>query len=640
MKSFIHLATVFLAGLLLGCSGSDSSREVPQYTIEQFMSNINMFGAQFSHDESQLLITSDQSGIYNLFSLPVEGGELQALTQSDSTSLFGESYFPEDNRILFSSDDNGNEVYHIFLLEEDGTARDLTPDSAARSTFYQWMHDKQSFVYGSNKRDARYMDLYEMDIETFTPEMIYENSEGLDVTAISRDERYLALVKTITTTNDELYLYDRETKKLKHISAHEGNANYSASEFGHDNTSLYYLTNEGDEFTYLVKYDIASGKKEKVLEYNWDIWYSYLSEEGTYRITGINEDARTVVKLTQVSTGEEIDFPSEIQGDIKNVKVSPSEELMSFWVGSSKSPSELYVFDFTTKKAEKLASGLNPDIDADDLVEGEVVRYPSFDGLEIPAILYKPHQVSAKKPGPALVWVHGGPGGQSRLSYFPLLQYLVNHGYTIIAVNNRGSSGYGKTFYSLDDRNHGEKDLMDCIMAKDYLATLGYVDTNSIGILGGSYGGFMVMAALTSHPTAFETGVNIFGVTNWIRTLKSIPPWWESFRQALYDELGDPETDSARLYRISPLFHANLIERPFMVLQGANDPRVLQVESDEIVAAARHNGVEVEYVLFEDEGHGFAKKDNQIEAYEKILIFLDKQLRGVETDEVPAPESE
>ncbi|MBA7551587.1 Dipeptidyl aminopeptidase BIII [subsurface metagenome] len=216
------------------------------------------------------------------------------------------------------------------------------------------------------------------------------------------------------------------------------------------------------------------------------------------------------------------------------------------------------------------------------------------------------------------------------MSYYVLIQYLINKGYVILAVNNRGSSGYGKTFYMLDNRNHGENDLMDCIQAKDFLATTGYVDTANIGIIGGSYGGFMVMAALTMHPEEFKTGVNIFGVTNWLRTLKNIPPWWESFRAALYDEMGDPAQDSVRLYRISPLFHADQIVKPFMVLQGANDPRVLQVESDEIVEAARNNGVEVEYVLFEDEGHGFAKKENQMEGYEKIVVFLDKQLKGKE----------
>jgi dipeptidyl aminopeptidase/acylaminoacyl peptidase len=257
-----------------------------------------------------------------------------------------------------------------------------------------------------------------------------------------------------------------------------------------------------------------------------------------------------------------------------------------------------------------------------------VVRYPSFDELEIPAIYYKPKTASADNKVPALVWVHGGPGGQSRQTYFPLIQYLVNHGYAILAVNNRGSSGYGKTFYKMDDQNHGDKDLMDCVYGKKWLAQQDYIDGDKIGIIGGSYGGFMVMAALTRQPEEFEVGVNLFGVTNWIRTLRSTPPWWESFRDALFLEMGNPYTeDSVRLYEISPLFHAEKVVKPTMVLQGAQDPRVLQVESDEIVEAVRKNNVPVEYVLFEDEGHGFVKKENEIEGYGKVLEFLNQHLR-------------
>jgi len=193
-------------------------------------------------------------------------------------------------------------------------------------------------------------------------------------------------------------------------------------------------------------------------------------------------------------------------------------------------------------------------------------------------------------------------------------------------VNNRGSSGYGKTFYRMDDRDHGEADLKDCIAGRDYLASLDYIDKEKIGIIGGSYGGFMVMRAMTHTPEAFKVGVNIFGVTNWLRTLKSIPPWWESFKDALYLEMGDPAQDSVRLYNISPLFHADKIVNPVMVLQGAKDPRVLQVESDEMVEAMKKNNIPVDYVLFEDEGHGFLKKENQIEAYGKILDFAEKHL--------------
>jgi dipeptidyl aminopeptidase/acylaminoacyl peptidase len=262
-------------------------------------------------------------------------------------------------------------------------------------------------------------------------------------------------------------------------------------------------------------------------------------------------------------------------------------------------------------------------------VAGEVIRYKSFDGMEIPALIYKPKGLKKDEKVPALLWIHGGPGGQTRLNYSPIIQHLVNHGYAILAVNNRGSSGYGKTFFAADDRKHGDADLKDCIEAKKYLATLPWIDTDKIGIAGGSYGGYMVMAALAFAPEEFDVGVNIFGVTNWIRTLKSIPPWWASFRDALYAELGDPAKDSVMLYNKSPLFHAKKITKPFIVLQGSNDPRVLQIESDEIVAAAKANNIPVEYVVFPDEGHGFLKKENNIKTSQEILKFVDIHLKGL-----------
>jgi dipeptidyl aminopeptidase/acylaminoacyl peptidase len=212
-------------------------------------------------------------------------------------------------------------------------------------------------------------------------------------------------------------------------------------------------------------------------------------------------------------------------------------------------------------------------------------------------------------------------------SYSPLIQFLVNHGYVIFNVNNRGSSGYGKTFFKADDRKHGHEPLWDCVEAKNYLAKQSYVQPDRIGIIGGSYGGYMTLAALTLKPEEFAVGVDLFGISNWVRTLESIPPYWESFKHALYTEIGDPKTDRGMLREVSPLFHADRIVRPLMVLQGANDPRVIKPESDEIVEAVRKRGGVVEYVLFSDEGHGFTKRANEITGYGAILKFLDKYLK-------------
>ena len=292
----------------------------------------------------------------------------------------------------------------------------------------------------------------------------------------------------------------------------------------------------------------------------------------------------------------------------------------------------MFVYNFETGDLRQLTDTMNPEIDQNDLVDGEVVRFKSFDGMEIPAILYKPKGLAPDEKVPAMLMIHGGPGGQTRLNYTDRIQYFVNHGYVILAVNNRGSSGYGKTFFAADDLKHGDEDLRDCIESKKFLASLGYVDMEKVGIMGGSYGGYMVMAALAFAPEEFSLGVNYFGVTNWLRTLRSIPPWWESFKDALYAELGNPEVDTMFLYNKSPLFFADQITKPFIVLQGSNDPRVLKVESDEIVEQARANGVEVEYVIFDDEDPGFLKKENNITASKEVLKFLDKHFKGKGSD--------
>ncbi|MBC7898113.1 MAG: S9 family peptidase, partial [Cytophagaceae bacterium] len=314
-------------------------------------------------------------------------------------------------------------------------------------------------------------------------------------------------------------------------------------------------------------------------------------------------------------------------GLVSGFTVSPDDSLIAFYASDGSVPNELYVRTIA-ESPRRLTSSLDARMKREELVVPSVVRFKSYDSVEVPGVLYKPHQASAASKAPAMVMVHGGPGGQAQVGYFALTQALANRGYVVFDINNRGSSGYGKTFFQMDDRKHGEADLGDVVAAKRMLAELGYVDTTKIGIMGGSYGGYMTLAAVTLQPDEFKVGVDLFGISNWIRTLNSIPPYWESFREALYKEMGDPKTDSARLHRISPLFNAEKIKVPLMVLQGANDPRVLQVESDEIVAAAKKNGVPVEYVVFPDEGHGFVKKENEIRGYSGILAFLDQHLKG------------
>ncbi len=626
-----RLSILFAILLVWGCKEEPKEPTIAEtmktYTIEQMMDNEAIGGASFSPDKSKILLSSNRSGIYNMYTVPITGGQMEPITKSDSSSVFAISYFPKDERMLFRMDGNGDEIYHIYLRDTDGGHKDLTPFEGKRANFYGWTKDKSSFLFASNKRDDRYSDLYEMDLETFTPNMLYKNEDGYFIGGLSDDKKYLPLIKPINTNDSDLFLYNLEDKSM--VKINENQSANSPEDFSPDGSALYYTTDDGTEFAQLMKYNIDDKTTEKVMSRDWDIAGSYFTDNGTYQVTYINEDAKNVIEIREVASDKNIPLPITEGMDVSNVGFSDDETMMSFYAGGSHTPSNLYVYNLETKEQTKLTDVLNTEIQAQDLVNAEVIRYKSFDGLEIPAIYYKPHQASADTKVPALVWVHGGPGGQSRQNFSSFIQYLVNHGYAVLAVNNRGSSGYGKTFYQMDDLNHGDKDLKDCVAGKNWLAEQPEIDGEKIGIIGGSYGGYMTMAALTYTPEEFDVGVNLFGVTNWIRTLRSIPPWWEAQKEALYLELGDPNSaDSVRLRAISPLFHTDKVTKPLIVLQGSKDPRVLQVESDEIVAGVKKNGVPVEYVLFDDEGHGFVKKENQVEAYSRVLGFLDVYLKG------------
>lgn len=622
------MKNICLVALLIGmlsCS-QETQRTPAQYSIDQFYQTTRINGGVFSEDEKKLLVSGNETGIFNAYEITISDSTRKQITFSEEESIFAIDYVPGTNDILYSSDKGGNEISHIYHLSSGGEATDLTPGENENAQFGGWSVDKKSLYYLSNKRDPRFFDLYKMSVGEWTSEMMYQNEKGLDVGAMTEDESMWSLSQPITTSNVKLFLFNRATNEMTEISDVPGS--YNSSGFSQDNKYFYYITDVGKEFAYLVQYEIASGEKEVIYEASWDVMYSYLSEDESYRVVAVNEDGKNTLDLIENTTGNSVSLPAIPDGDITSVSFADSEDRIRLSVGTSKASSNIYVYDFESKDLVKLTETSNPDILPEDLVSAEVVRFKSFDDLDIPAIYYKPLTASADNKVPALVWVHGGPGGQSRVGYRPLIQYLVNHGYAILAVNNRGSSGYGKTFFQLDDQNHGDKDLKDCIWGKKWLAAQDYIDADKIGIIGGSYGGYMTMAAMTFYPDEFNVGVNFFGVTNWLRTLKSIPPYWESFREALYAEMGDPYTaDSTRLYNISPLFHAEKVKNPIMVLQGANDPRVLQVESDEIVEGVMKNDVPVEYIVFPDEGHGFIKKENEIKANSQILTFLDKYLK-------------
>lgn len=614
--------------------GRENAREVTQYSIDDFMGSVTYRGLSFSPDGEKLLTSSNASGIYNVVAIPAEGGDPEAITHSETNSIFVIGYFPDDERMLYRADQSGNEMQHIYVREIDGAVIDLTPgDGRFMAQFHGWAEDGKSFYVRTNERNIRHFDLYEIETVGYARKLVYQNDDLYVLGPVSPDRRLLVLEKGTDNRSKYLAIYDFETGNVDKITPSDVHISNTARSFSPNGRYLYYTTDKWNEFQYLVRYDVEAGKHEKVVTYDWDVAGPFgsdaikFSRDGSRLLVATNQNARTVIDVFDTATLQRIGGSETPAASVASFDLSDDGTKLALIVTNGQVPGDIFVQEVGQGTPTRIMTSLSNDVNADDLVAGEVVRFHSFDGVIVPGILYRPHQADAGNKVPAMVYVHGGPGGQTRIGYNVLIQYLVNHGYAVFGVNNRGSSGNGKTFFHLDDQDHGGGDLKDVVASKRMLVQTGWVDPERIGIMGGSYGGFITLAALAFYPDVFDVGVDRFGIANWVDTLKNPPPWWAARWVAMLTEMGD-FYDEAHWRSRSPYFHADKIKRPMIVLQGANDPRVKKVESDKMVAVARENGVAVEYVVFDDEGHGFRKKKNQTRESREILKFLDNYLKG------------
>lgn len=626
-----------MTGFALSCTAGRRPPDGPaqgparRYDARTFYQTVRTVGASFSADGKRILVSSDATGVFNAYTIPVAGGPPTPVTTSTGDAIFAAAFFPADDRILLEGDRGGNELSHVHVVERDGTRRDLTPGDDIKASFLRFSSDGERFFVLTNERRPEVMDVYEYATADYGRRLLFENEAGDRVVGVSPDGRYVAVSQAPSNVRADLSIWDARAPDAppRRITPADVDVYHQFGAFTPDGARILYLTNQHGEFYEVWAYDLATGEHEPVVRCGWDIELVSFSPSGRYRVSVANRDARGAVDVVDTTTGEPVPLPPLPAGEIRHVVFAPDERHVAIYASSDTSPLELLVWEVGTRTVRRLTRALAEEVDAGDLVAGVSVRYPSFDGLEIPAILYRPHGATAARRVPAIVWVHGGPGGQSRFGWSSLTQFVVNHGYAVLAVNHRGSAGYGKTFLHLDDRRQGTVDLADCVAAHGYLRNLEFIDGDRIAIAGMSFGGYMTVAALAFHPDVFAAGIDLFGPTNMVRTMESIPPHWAWLRRELVAEYGDPDVpeDRARLRAISPLFAADGIRRPLLVVQGANDPRVLRAESDEIVSALRANAVPVEYVVFDDEGHGFVKRENAIVAAERLLAFLERHLR-------------
>lgn len=584
----------------------------------------------FSHDERRILVASDRTGTFNAFALPVDGGNPEQLTHAVDSSVFPVSWFPEDDRFIYEKDEGGNERTVLWVRELDGSSTALTSTEAVRARFMGWSGDGSSFWVASDERARPIMDLYRYSADDYERELIFRNDVGYGLEGVSHDGRWAALRRVNSNTDIDLYLYDRVREETVPLSPDVDEVHHRFMAFSSTEGAAYYGTDEFGEFQQVWRFDLGSGERIVAAGEPWDVVRYWMSPSGRYRIMQTLEDAFPAVRVSDNTTGERLSLPRLPVGEPGGrITFSPSETKVLLAALGTRAPGDIFLVDLTEPGAEprQLTQILDPAIEPDDLVEGRVVRFESKDGLEIPGILYRPLGASPGNPVPALVSLHGGPGGIAFRTWDERLQHLANHGFAVLDLNYRGSRGYGRTFRTLSDRRHGEADVADILAARDWLAALDWVDGERIGLLGDSFGGFLTLATLAQYPESFAVGIAGHGPVNWISTLNIAADRLGPAVEAQYAAIGHPEQDAEQLRRVSPYFQADRVAKPLLLYYGANDPRFDMSEIEEFVTTVRGNGVPVEHLLFDDEGHFLVNRENRIALQEAWLTFLESHLR-------------
>ena len=594
-------------------------------TLQQLFNRVRVTNLLFSRDGGSLLVSSKSSGFFNAYSIPVAGGQPKRLTFSSNQHVRPIACFPRDDRILMTRDPDSCEATELFVRYPNGAAVTLQ-NQLARVLFLGFIPGTNSFYCLSNQRIASVFDLYVVNPDSLTWELIYRNHEQLLPCRVSRESRYLALMQINSTVSADLFIYNLASSDLIKITNSQPPSYCRFASFDPTSTYLYYLTDANSEWTYVVELNIHSQETRVAAQATTAILQYWFSPTGKYKVIFYDCNGGTQVDILDRRTKRRIKHLGDEEVSIASIAFSTDDQSIAYFAESNCKPAVLYHHDFADDRTQKVRSITGQKTPANDSLSAKSLNFPSFDGLSIPSVLWYPRKRTMREKLPALIWVHGGPGGQIRTGYNSRIACLVQAGYVVLGCNYRGSFGYGRSFFAADI-DDGEGPLLDLVYAKRFLGSLSFVDETRIGLIGSSYGGYLVLAALAFHSDEFLVGIDICGVSDWISMLEHLPEHWRGLQQnSLFQKIGHPERDRDKLRKLSPLYHAERIKKPLLVLHGANDLRVPRTQSDRIVEAVKRSGGIVDYIVFSDEAHGLRQPANRVKAYQAILDFLKLHL--------------
>ncbi len=606
-------------------------------TIEQFLEIRGQYGASIAPDGSRVAFLDRTTGVAEVWVAPAAGGAPAQLT-SFGERVEGISWSPHRaEHMIIERDLLGTERTQLFLLDPAGGAPvRLTADDQVVNGFGSFSPDGKTIAYRSNRRDAAFFDIYLLDLTTGESRLLLEQNGTNAAGRFSPDGTKLLVTRTFGPDHNQLFVVEVATGEASALTAASPPARQAAAHWSADGKSIYLLTDRGRDVMTLARLDLVARELRFVRQDRMDAEALTVSRDGRHLALVLNVDGLSELVLLDLLAGEAPELepaPPLPVGVILGLDWTPGGERLAVTLSSSRSPGTVYVWDRVRRELIQVTTPFLGDVKPEVFVDPTVVRYPSFDGRTISGLLYQPPRAAGAPPPPCLVIAHGGPTGQSRPGFSLLSQLFVTRGCAVFLPNVRGSSGFGREFRRLDDRERREDSVTDLERGVAWLAGRGEIDSTRVAIYGSSYGGYMVLAALTLYPERFAAGVDQVGIANFVTFLEQTAPYRRENREAEYGSL---VADRELLARLSPIHRVERIRAPLLVLHGANDPRVPVAEAEQIVAALQARGQPVEFLRLDDEGHGVAQQENRREVYGAVARFLATHL-GLPPEPTPAP---
>jgi dipeptidyl aminopeptidase/acylaminoacyl peptidase len=581
----------------------------------------------FSPDGTQLAFISNLTGLPQVWTVAADGGWPQLVTALDD-QISGVAWSPRGDWLAFALAPGGMNQ-QIYLIHPDGTGlRRLTAGGTDNNWLGPWTPDGQSLVIASSQRSADALDAYVADVTSGELRLVTENRGIGFFTDVSRDGQRAVLYRMVSRSDDNLVLVNLASGQEVLLTPHTGPGSFHDGRFSPDGHTIYLLSNQEREMVAFARIQLGMDGQPGPIEVlaerdDAELQAFEITEDGQSAVLLWNVAGRNELAFLDLSTLESTPGPDLPMDIVFGMTFSPDGRLLALSTSGATAPRDVWVYDREAERLWQVTHSPHAGVDLAALVRPELVQFPAHDGVELSGWLYQPHGFRA--PGPVVLSFHGGPEGQEQPLFNSTYQALLAQGIAVFAPNIRGSSGFGKTFVNLDNgalRVDAIRDIKACV---DYVVKAGVAQPKHIGIMGGSYGGYMTMAGLTEYPDLFAAGANLFGIVNFETFFAHTEPWMAAISKVEY---GDPDTEVELLRRLSPIHHLDRVTAPTIVLHGANDTNVPVIEAEQVVENLQRRGVPVEYVLFPDEGHGFTKTPNRIRATVALVRWFANHLRS------------